>query len=589
MKNMQFNPKYSVLLLFAIVQTAFAQKDDKDLGTEVVNVVKPYTATISDAFKVKETPPLDDEETLQKEPIQYNIFSFPVASTFTPAKGKAAGVDKTKKEKLFDNYATLGFGNYGTVIGELFVTENLSRNEYIGGMLRHHSSQGGIEGLDLDDKFSNTTLDLSYGSLGKDLSWSGDLGFQHQIYNWYGLPTYFTEGLTPEDKNLLIGSIDEKQTYYNFYIGGKIALSESFFKDASIKFNRFWDGYDSAENRFILKPSFDVAINDFDINTNVIIDYVGGTFKNGYNDATAIDYGFANFGINPSFVYNRDDLSMDIGVSVVYSAAQEVDSKLYVYPQITAAYKVVGDLMVFYAGAEGGLQQNSYRDFTTINPFLSPTLQIRPTDQQYDLFAGLKGKLANNISYNVRGSMMSEQYKPLFRSNYLELPVAIGANQSFAYGNSFTLVYDDVNTLSFYGEVNANLSKNFSFGLNGTFSTYTTDNESEAWNLPTMKLGGNLGVNFTEKWFAGVDLFLVGSRYDQYIVASELDPAFYEFKKVTLDSYFDLNANLGYRHNDRLTGFVRANNILNQSYEKWFNFPVQQFQIVLGANYKFDF
>ena len=589
MKNMQFNPKYSVLLLFAIVQTTFAQKDDKDLGTEVVNVVKPYTATISDAFKVKETPPLDDEETLQKEPIQYNIFSFPVASTFTPAKGKAAGVDKTKKEKLFDNYATLGFGNYGTVIGELFVTENLSRNEYIGGMLRHHSSQGGIEGLDLDDKFSNTTLDLSYGSLGKDLSWSGDLGFQHQIYNWYGLPTYFTEGLTPEDKNLLIGSIDEKQTYYNFYIGGKIALSESFFKYASIKFNRFWDGYDSAENRFILKPSFDVAINDFDINTNVIIDYVGGTFKNGYNDATAIDYGFANFGINPSFVYNRDDLSMDIGVSVVYSAAQEVDSKLYVYPQITAAYKVVGDLMVFYAGAEGGLQQNSYRDFTTINPFLSPTLQIRPTDQQYDLFAGLKGKLANNISYNVRGSMMSEQYKPLFRSNYLELPVAIGANQSFAYGNSFTLVYDDVNTLSFYGEVNANLSKNFSFGLNGTFSTYTTDNESEAWNLPTMKLGGNLGVNFTEKWFAGVDLFLVGSRYDQYIVASELDPAFYEFKKVTLDSYFDLNANLGYRHNDRLTGFVRANNILNQSYEKWFNFPVQQFQIVLGANYKFDF
>jgi hypothetical protein len=589
MKSMQFNPKYSIILLLAVVQTAFAQKDDKDLGTEVVNVVKPYTATLSDAFKVKETPPIDDEETSQKEPIQYNIFSFPVASTFTPAKGKAAGVDKSKKEKLFNNYATLGFGNYGTVIGELFVTENLSRNEYIGGMLRHHSSQGGIEGLDLDDKFSNTTLDLSYGSLGKDLSWSGDLGFQHQIYNWYGLPTYFTEGLTSEDKQLLVAGIDSQQTYYNFYIGGKIALSETFFKDATLKYNRFWDGYESAENRFVFKPSFVVAINDFDINTNVIVDYVGGTFKNGYNDATAIDYGFANFGINPSFVYNRDDLSMDIGVALVYSAAQEVDSKLYFYPQITAAYKVVGDLMVFYAGAEGGLQQNSYRDFTTINPFLSPTLQIRPTDQQYDLFAGLKGKLANNISYNVRGSMLSEKYRPLFRSNYVELPVVIGANQNFAYGNSFTLVYDDVNTLSFYGEVNANLSKNFSFGLNGTFSTFTTDNESEAWNLPTIRLGGNMGVNFTEKWFAGVDLFLVGSRYDQYIVASTLDPAFYEFKKVTLDSYFDLNANVGYRHNDRLTGFVRANNILNQSYEKWFNFPVQQFQIVLGANYKFDF
>ena len=55
-------------------------------------MVKPYTPTISDAFKVKEVPTLDDEETLTKKEIKYNIFSFPVASTFTPAKGKAAAV-----------------------------------------------------------------------------------------------------------------------------------------------------------------------------------------------------------------------------------------------------------------------------------------------------------------------------------------------------------------------------------------------------------------------------------------------------------------------------------------------------------------
>ena len=35
-----------------------AQKKDENIGTEVVTVVKPYTPTISDAFKVKETPAL---------------------------------------------------------------------------------------------------------------------------------------------------------------------------------------------------------------------------------------------------------------------------------------------------------------------------------------------------------------------------------------------------------------------------------------------------------------------------------------------------------------------------------------------------
>src|SRR4051812_42592489 len=101
--------KYTALIaLFVGTQFVSAQKKDENIGTEVVNVVKPYTPTISDAFKVKETPVLDDDETLKKEAITYNIFSFPVASTFTPAKGKAASVDAEEKERLFQNYLTLG-------------------------------------------------------------------------------------------------------------------------------------------------------------------------------------------------------------------------------------------------------------------------------------------------------------------------------------------------------------------------------------------------------------------------------------------------------------------------------------------------
>ena len=104
----KINYKISIVLLFAGLQTTFAQKKDENIGTEVVNVVKSYTPTVSDAFKVKETPTLDDEETAKKEVINYNIFSFPVASTFAPAKGRAASVDKTAQEKLYKNYATLG-------------------------------------------------------------------------------------------------------------------------------------------------------------------------------------------------------------------------------------------------------------------------------------------------------------------------------------------------------------------------------------------------------------------------------------------------------------------------------------------------
>ena len=135
--------KILIVALF-ITQISFSQKKDENIGTEVVNVVKPYTPTISDAFKVKETPTLDDEDTSKKETIQYNIFSFPVASTFTPSKGRAASVDKSAEEKIFSNYLTLGAGNYGTANAELFVTENISNTDYFGGMLRH-LEQGNVK------------------------------------------------------------------------------------------------------------------------------------------------------------------------------------------------------------------------------------------------------------------------------------------------------------------------------------------------------------------------------------------------------------------------------------------------------------
>ena len=56
-------------------------------------------------------------------------------------------------------------------------------------MLRHLSSQGGIKNVVLDDKYYNTSLDVTYGTRERDMSWNVDLGLKNQIYNWYGLPT----------------------------------------------------------------------------------------------------------------------------------------------------------------------------------------------------------------------------------------------------------------------------------------------------------------------------------------------------------------------------------------------------------------
>ncbi len=576
------------LCLVSLSLAAFSQKKDENIGTEVVNVVKPYTPTISDAFKIKETPTLDDNETAKKEAVSYNIFSFPVASTFTPSKGKAVGVEKSPTEQLFKNYATLGFGNYATVNAELFVTENISDSEYIGGALRHLSSQGGIKNLELPDKFYNTSLDVAYGNNMKDMSWNLDAGYQNQVYNWYGLPVDFAATLSPTAQETVLNSIDPKHSYNNFYTAGKLKLRESIFKELTAKFEHFSDNFDSSENRFYIKPTFDIEVMNMKFRTNIIADYVGGSFEKNYfaTNLEASRYGFVNLGLNPNFIVNKEDWIISLGANLFYSSdTVDTNGKFFVYPQVNASLKLVGDLMIFYTGAEGGIEQNSYRNFSNQNFFLSPTLNIVPTDKQYDLFAGLKGKLANSISYNIRGSLISEKYKPLFKANDYSL-TNLNTN-GYAFGNAFEIVYDDIKTLSFFGEIKADFSNNVTFGINGTFSTFSTNFQQKAWNLPAIKINANLDFNITEKWYAGTNLFFVGDRFDQQINL-DLSPITTDNIK-NVSSYFDVNAHVGFKYSEKLTAFLRLNNIANQQYQKWLNFPVQGFQFLLGANYKFDF
>jgi hypothetical protein len=582
-----FQNKSTVILVLIAFQFSFSQKKEDNIGAEVVNVVKPYTPTISDAFKVQETAVLDDAGNAKKENVKYSIFSFPVASTFTPSKGKAEGVEKTKQEHLFNNYATFGVGNYGKLIGELYVHQPLDNNNYVGGMFRHLSSQGGIKGVELDDQFYDSAIDVVYGANQKNMSWKLDIGYHNEVYNWYGLPKGFGSGLSPADRISLVKGIEPQQSYNTITAGGKIDFNEGILDEANIRFNRFTDDFGSAENRFYAKPSLRFAVMEESITTNITVDYLGGSFKNNYANTNTqpLKYGFTNFGISPSFVLIKDDWTLNIGAAVFYSLDTENSkNSFFVYPNITASYKVVGDLMIFYAGAEGNLEQNTYMDFATKNPFVSPTLNIIPTDKQFDVYAGLKGKLASNVSYNLRASYLNERNKALFLSNdYNE----DSSNKDYAFGNSMRVVYDDVKTLGFSGELKADFSENVSFGIGGSFNDYTSDVELEAWNLPSIKLNSNIDFNITKKWNAGVNVFYVGDRKDQ---KNNTDIIFITAPSpTTLDSYFDVNANLGFKYSERLSGFLKANNILNNSYQKWMDYPVQGFQIAVGANYKFDF
>lgn len=586
-------PYISLVVLAFLGYQAQAQKE---LGTEVISVVKPYSPTVSDAFKIKEVPVAETEETPKKKEVPYSIFSFPVASTFTPSKGRAAALEREARPVLFDNYAYLGIGSYMNVDAELFANYELDNKSVIGGKFMHQSSAGGIDDLIYKDKFVTTGIDLAYGNATRELSYSVEAGFKNRVNYWYGVNRELFDQAAEE-----YFAFDAKQKRNTAYIGGRVNFDDAVFRGLSTRFTRYWDALDSAENHFVVKPEAVVDFNGKEVQIKAELDYLSGESRAyAYDMTTPIigqtmevaPYGYANFKLNPSFVMNRSGWSIRVGGKLAYSADLEGDNNnFYIYPDVMASLNLVENIMIFYAGATGDLQQNTLAQLSIDNTFLAPDAVIRPTHNQFNVFGGLTGKLMEGLSYDVKASIANEKDKALFRMRDTYFGESVSNEQGYMLGNSFIMRYDNITSIGIAGEMRADFSSKVSAGINGQITMYDTKDEQEAWNLPTMRIGMDLGVEFAPKWFAGMDVFYVGKRKDGYFVHQEVlgGPATSEFTHKDVDGYLDLNLHLGYRHNDRLTGYLKGNNLTGGNYERWLNTPVQSFQVLLGASYKFDF
>tara|TARA_R110000796_G_scaffold67449_5_gene154786 strand:+ start:37105 stop:38859 length:1755 start_codon:yes stop_codon:yes gene_type:complete len=579
--------KLSTLLFLGFLQAVVSQEKSKDsIGTETVTVVKAYKPTISDAFKIKSVPVINDSIVLQKKKITYSIFSVPVASTFTPAKGKASTVDKIPPPVLYNSFVSLGFGTFDNALADFYTSRPINRDEKLDIGLTHHSSRGQLDSIALKNEFYDTKLITSYSKRDTDLDWGASLGLQHQLYNWYGVPI----NVYTEDE---INDIDSKQNYFKAEISGHLNMDDAYFKRGEALVRRFWDATKSGENRAMLKGSAQIPVQDENITIKAKVDYLAGNFKNAnvnnVDNTPEINYSFLQAGIGPSIEVLRDNLTLNLGLNVVFGLdAENSDSNFYIYPDITASYRILDETVIAYGGIQGELIQNSFYGFVEENPYVSPTLTIQPTDQKYNAYAGLKGQLLPNLSYNVKASYKAENRKPLFKWNPLN--TFRDDEKGYYYRNSFEVFYDDVRTLGVFGELNLNIKRNFTLGINGEAYTYSTETDNPAWNLP--KVTGSLFMDYSinKKWYMGATAFYVGERQDiATTVVQNVLPAEYPTELITLNSYWDVNAHVGYKFNEQLSVFVKANNIGNSDYMRWANYPVQNFQLLAGATYKFDF
>jgi len=448
----------------------------------------------------------------------------------------------------------------------------------IGAFINIKSADGNVKNSLLNDAYSDVKIDLYYKKSDNNFDWQLNSGLRFQKSNWYGLRNPLSIA------SVYRNSTNPKQDYNNFYVGGRMSYFDSNFEGSSFEYSFFSDDYKTTENYFYAAPQFAFPLSSEYLTTTFSLAYLDGKFNTGYINPNPISYRFFNIGVAPNLEVLRNNFSLNLGVKVYYSAPKAIDQKsgFFAYPNITASYKT-GASTVF-GGLTGNLHQNSYKEFANDNPFVSPTLNIKQTDEQYKAFVGLKG-VAQNLSYELQASYKNEKDKALFILNPIKtLNIT---NRSYEFGNSFNVIYDAIKTFSFTANAEVVYNKNLTFGARLNIDSYSLTKEKEAWNLPALK-AEVYGQYTYKKWEAQTHIYMVGERKG---LPTNLFPTLVPavFNAVTNAAYVDVNLNGSYNFTDRLAAFAKFNNILGNNYQKFTNFNVQGFQALAGITYKFDF
>ncbi len=561
-----------VSLLISI--SLFSQEDRevvKDtIKTENVTVIKTFNPTINDAFKIETQINDDIGERKNKEVSDFRIQSVPVASTFIPKKAKSKKVKKERKQLPPQNYASLAAGNFGNVEAEAFVSYAVNRDATFSALLLHQSSQGGINEVRVDDFYYDTGLQLTYTKQDRKTPWEIYFEAQHQLYNWYGIPSDFVLS------NQQLSAIDPSHNYIDLNVGGTVHFDSDVFKNIQSQLRYFFDDQESNEVNFTANTDIDFKISDFDVKLPVVLDVLSGSF-NQEEFLLETDYQIINFGVKPSIDLTYNDIDFKLGASAFLSSDTE-NSKtdFFVYPNILATYQLKDYGVSLYGGLSGELKQNTYHSASELNPFVTPFLAISPTSQQFNFYIGAQGTLTSQLGYELKASFISENDKPLFQNSQSISNATEQAN--FGFNNSFNYVYADVKTGNVEGSLKYSYNNALELSLTANFFTYNTSGTDEAWNLPQISttLSGN--YKFNDKLSFDTNIFFVGARKD-----------FDAFKNTVanVDAIFDVNLGANYNITKNWNAFLNGKNITNQNYERWLNFPVQSAQGLVGVRYLF--
>ncbi len=324
----------------------------------------------------------------------------------------------------------------------------------------------------------------------------------------------------------------------------------------SLAFNHFWDANKAAETTTLLSLPISKSFGQF-VSFNIQTDVSLTAYKDSIGSLNN-HYLF----VQPSLVLTPGKLRVHIGVSPVWSNAT-----FQILPNISFQAPVLKQKIIGMAGIVGAINKNTYQSISTANPFIRQPNQFLNT-LTTKVFVGAKGNITDRFTY-----VGSAAY--LFIKNALIL-----YNDTNIFKNhAFVADYEtNLQAFQLHGELTYVFQEKLSMMASATYTNFTKHTTfQKAFGMIPLQVTGTMNWLVLSDVHLKADLLFMDGNYYKNTLG--------EPRK--LNAALDANLGFEFAAARKLDIWLQANNILNNTYQRWNQYQVLGFQLKAGVAYHF--
>jgi hypothetical protein len=521
-----------------------AQDTTKRKSIDITSTFKPV---LREAVKINfhASPPLPDTS---KPRLSYNIPSQYLLLNYQPGELKPVALQMDSLLSWENrNFIKVGAGNVDLPFIKTGFSFGDGKNTFFNIFADEFASKGSLpyQKSSLTDVSASGTVKTQ-----NNLEWDGRIGFKSDGNYLYG----FQPDTLKYTKQQL------QQNFQTF--GGKIGLRNieptefGLIYTPNLTVSVFDDNHNpkASESNSVLNLPLQKAIGDeFAFKLDFTADLTNYRLNGNAQENNL-------FFLAPALLFKTHSLNLEAGLTPSWDQGE-----FHLLPNFMADISTSDQRLTIQLGWISYYNKGSYQRYESINPWLAQPVNLLNTRVQ-ERYVGIKGALNNHFTYSAKVGFQEFWNMPLFVNDSIDGKTFVISNES------------SMEDLQVHAEIGYTLGEKFTANAGVSINQYTDlHDNAKAYGLLPYELNANL------RWEVIKGLWLKSDLW-QFNAGN--------YRGLHGNSYkagtgFDLNAGVELRITRQLNLWLQMNNLLNDKYQRWNQYPVYGFNFLLGIVFAF--